>query len=107
MQCILRKTKSLPRFNDRLPPLYRTKEVEKKVFEEWKKLVGLSELNSKIRYVQLSRTLKTYGMTVFKIQIKGEEKKKKKLIDAVICLNKEGVSVIEYETKVSVITCSC
>lgn len=51
------------------PPQYRSKEMEKKLFEEWKKLFGMNEINARYRYVQLCRSLKTYGMTVFKVKV--------------------------------------
>ena len=85
---------------ERLPSLYRSKDIEKKVLDEWNKITGMSEFNARMRYIGLCKSLKTFGMTLFKVQVKIDEKKKKKLKDAVMCLNKEGILVLEYETKV-------
>lgn len=53
---------------DFFPTTHRNKEMEKKTLDEWKKLVGMNEVNAKFRYVQLCRSLKTYGMTVFVVK---------------------------------------
>ena len=44
-------------------------DLEKKVFQEHRKLQGLNELNAKFRYVQLCRSLKTYGITFFVVKV--------------------------------------
>jgi len=82
---------------DVLPPQYRNKDIEKRVLEEWKKLVGMTEINARYRYVQLCRSLKTYGMTCFKVREKVKDKKK--LFDAVLCFTRDSIIRMEYETK--------
>lgn len=53
-----------------IPPAFlKTKNLEQSIFKEHKKLSGMTEVNAKFRYVQLCRSLKTYGMSVFKIQV--------------------------------------
>ncbi len=54
-----------------MPPDYQKdkKEVEKRILQDHKKLHGLSELNAKFRYVQMSRSLKTYGVTFFSVKV--------------------------------------
>jgi talin len=53
-----------------VPPEYaKNKDVEKKMYLEHSKLQGLTELNAKFRYVQLSRSLKTYGITFFLVKV--------------------------------------
>jgi len=37
--------------------------------QEYSKLSGLNELNAKFRYVQLSRSLKTYGVSFFYVMV--------------------------------------
>lgn len=81
---------------DFLPPEYRNKEIEKKVLEEWKKLVGMNEINARYRYVQLCRSLKTYGMTVFRV--KDKLPGKKKLSDALLCFTRNSIIRMEAET---------
>jgi len=58
------------RLEKMVPPAYlKTKNIEQAIFKEHKKLSGMTEVNAKFRYVQLCRSLKTYGMSVFKIQV--------------------------------------
>lgn len=53
-----------------LPPAYvKAKNIEHLIFKEHKKLSGMTEINAKFRYIQLCRSLKTYGMSLFKIQV--------------------------------------
>lgn len=46
----------------------KDKSMGEKIAQEWKKFVGTSEVNAKYRYIQLCRSLKTYGMTIFRVQ---------------------------------------
>eukprot|EP00179_Madagascaria_erythrocladioides_P023475 CAMPEP_0198344436 /NCGR_PEP_ID=MMETSP1450-20131203/67599_1 /TAXON_ID=753684 ORGANISM="Madagascaria erythrocladiodes, Strain CCMP3234" /NCGR_SAMPLE_ID=MMETSP1450 /ASSEMBLY_ACC=CAM_ASM_001115 /LENGTH=590 /DNA_ID=CAMNT_0044049691 /DNA_START=77 /DNA_END=1845 /DNA_ORIENTATION=+ len=50
-----------------LPPALRkkAKDHERVVVREYRKLTGMSETKAKYRYVQLIRSLRTYGMTCF------------------------------------------
>ena len=53
-----------------VPPEYaKNKDIEKRVYAEHKKLQNLNQLNAKFRYVQLSRSLKTYGYTFFLVKV--------------------------------------
>jgi len=55
---------------DFLPPEYvEEKEIDKKIFQEHRKLQGMTELNAKFRFVQLCRSLKTYGVTFFLVKV--------------------------------------
>ncbi|CAB4054720.1 TLN [Lepeophtheirus salmonis] len=46
-----------------LPQSYiRSRNIEKKIIEKHKKLMGLSEVDSKVEYVKLARGLKTFGV---------------------------------------------
>jgi len=49
-------------------PQWQKTDMEKLVYAEWKKLVGMTDINAKFRYIQLCRSLKTYGMTCFKVR---------------------------------------
>jgi talin len=40
---------------------------EKDIVTEWKKLINMSDLNAKFRYVQMCRSLRTYGVTCFEV----------------------------------------
>ena len=37
--------------------------------QEHKKLVGISEVDAKVKYTQLARSLKTYGITFFLVKV--------------------------------------
>lgn len=77
---------------------YKNKTVEKMIQQEYSKLIGLSELNAKFRYVQLSRSLKTYGVSFFYVMEKGE-KKNKYTNPVYLGVTKESVIKLDVETK--------
>lgn len=54
---------------------------------------------STYRYVQLCRSLKTYGMTSFNVKTK-DPIKKNKLKDLTIGVTRESVIFMDFETKV-------
>jgi hypothetical protein len=57
-----------------LPQSYvKVKGIEKKVFAEHKKHVGLSELDAKVLYTKTARSLKTYGVTFFLVKVMYKE----------------------------------
>ncbi|GBM91680.1 Talin-2, partial [Araneus ventricosus] len=66
------ETKHKPGFLDLkefLPKDYaKMKGIEKRVFVEHKKFIGLSELEAKVKYVSLARSLKTYGVAFFLVK---------------------------------------
>jgi talin len=43
--------------------------------KEHKKHIGLSELDGKVKYTQLCRSLRTYGVTFFLVKVIGLERK--------------------------------
>jgi len=63
-----------------------------KVAAEHKKLVGMSEINAKYRYIQQCRSLKTYGIRCFEVQQKGKDNK---LEPIRIGITKDGIYRIE------------
>eukprot|EP01132_Coremiostelium_polycephalum_P010257 gene10257-12581_t len=73
----------------------KTKAIEKDIYREYKKLVSMSEVNAKYRYVQLCRSLKTYGMTSFEVKIRD----RKKLIDHILGITRESMILMDSETK--------
>jgi talin len=83
---------------DFLPFEYRKKkEVEKKIYSEHRKLQGMTELNAKYRYVQLCRSLKTYGVTFF--QVREKVPKKNKYVPVLLGVTRESVIRVDPETK--------
>ncbi|KAL7754362.1 hypothetical protein RI367_000343 [Sorochytrium milnesiophthora] len=81
-----------------LPDEYRkSKELEKKIYAEHRKLQGMTEINAKYRYVQLCRSLKTYGVTFF--LVKEKDPKKQKLVSRLLGITKESIMRMDTETK--------
>jgi len=59
-----------------LPQSYvKVKSVEKKVFSEHRKHIGVSELDAKVLYTKTARDLKTYGVTFFLVKVRAFIKK--------------------------------
>ncbi|XP_022084655.1 talin-1-like isoform X7 [Acanthaster planci] len=83
---------------DFLPKEYvKLKGAEKRIFGEHAKLIGVSELDSKVRYTQLCRSLKTYGITFF--LVKEKMKGKNKLVPRLLGITKESVLRVDERTK--------
>jgi len=80
-----------------LPAQWQKKDIETNAINEWKKLTGMTEQNAKYRYVQVCRSLKTYGMTCFKTKEKVPGKKK--LMDGLLCFTRDSIIRMEYETR--------
>ncbi|EGC38365.1 actin binding protein [Dictyostelium purpureum] len=81
-----------------LPPsFHKKKEAEKDIYKEFRKLTGMSESNSKFRYVQLCRSLKTYGITFF--QTKERVKGQKKPVPKLLGITRDSILRLDAETK--------
>jgi talin len=51
------------------PEFQKSKDIEKAIYKEHAILSGTTELNAKFRYVQLVRSLKTYGTSFFLVKV--------------------------------------
>ncbi|EGC30476.1 hypothetical protein DICPUDRAFT_50735 [Dictyostelium purpureum] len=80
----------------------KSKGAEKDIYKEYKKLVNMTEVNAKYRYVQLCRSLKTYGMTSFEVKLR--EYGKKKMVDHILGITRESMMLMLVETKEIVMT---
>ncbi|XP_012276723.1 talin-1 isoform X2 [Orussus abietinus] len=81
-----------------LPQSYvKVKGIEKKVFAEHKKHVGLSELDAKVLYTKTARSLSTYGVTFF--LVKEKMKGKNKLVPRLLGVTKDSVLRLDEKTK--------
>ncbi|XP_059140472.1 talin-2-like isoform X4 [Physella acuta] len=81
-----------------LPKEYvKIKGIEKKIFIEHKKFVGLTEVEAKVKYTQFCRSLKTYGITFF--LVKEKMKGKNKLVPRLLGITKESVVRVDEKTK--------
>src|SRR5690606_6234118 len=57
---------TVPSVDKFLPPQFRKdKKITPDILQDHRKLAGMKEMNAKYRYVQLVRSLKTYGITFF------------------------------------------
>lgn len=95
------ETKHKPGFLDLkefLPKDYaKIKGIEKKIFAEHRKNIGTSELDAKVKYVALARSLKTYGVTFF--LVKEKMKGKNKLVPRLLGVTKDSVMRLDERTK--------
>uniref|UniRef100_A0A5K3EGD4 FERM domain-containing protein n=1 Tax=Mesocestoides corti TaxID=53468 RepID=A0A5K3EGD4_MESCO len=83
---------------EHLPKEYiKVKNIEKKIKEQYQKLNGLSEKDAKVRYIQVCRSLPTYGITFF--LIKEKLPGKNKLVPRLFGVSKESVMRVDENTK--------
>ncbi|CAH8519709.1 unnamed protein product [Schistosoma rodhaini] len=83
---------------DRLPKEYiKSKGIEKRILEQYQKLGNYDEREAKLRYVQLCRSLPTYGITFF--LIKEKLKGRNKLVPRLFGVSKESVMRVDEKTK--------
>ncbi|XP_006619662.1 talin-1 [Apis dorsata] len=81
-----------------LPQSYlKVKGIEKKIFAEHKKHIGLSELDAKVLYTRTARSLSTYGVTFF--LVKEKMKGKNKLVPRLLGVTKDSVLRLDEKTK--------
>ncbi|CAF0901956.1 unnamed protein product [Adineta ricciae] len=81
-----------------LPKEYtKTKGVEKRIFQEHRKLHDLPELDAKLKYTQLCRSLRTYGVTFF--LVKEKMSGKNKLVPRLLGVTKESIVRVDERTK--------
>ncbi|EZA56621.1 talin-1 isoform X2 [Ooceraea biroi] len=81
-----------------LPQSYaKVKGIEKKVYAEHKKHIGLSELDAKVLYTKTARSLNTYGVTFF--LVKEKMKGKNKLVPRLLGVTKDSVLRLDEKTK--------
>ncbi|XP_035251833.1 talin-2-like isoform X2 [Anguilla anguilla] len=70
---------------------------EKKIFQEHKSCGEMSEIEAKVKYVKLARSLRTYGVSFF--LVKEKMKSKNKLVPRLLGITKESVMRVEEKTK--------
>ncbi|XP_065168829.1 talin-2-like isoform X5 [Atheta coriaria] len=80
-----------------LPQSFIKKGVERKIFQEHAKHNGLSDLDAKVLYTKLARSLKTYGVTFF--LVKEKMKGKNKLVPRLLGVTKDSVLRLDEHTK--------
>ncbi|CAJ1048984.1 talin-2a isoform X2 [Xyrichtys novacula] len=70
---------------------------EKKVFQEHKNCGEMTEIEAKVKYVKLARSLRTYGVSFF--LVKEKMKSKNKLVPRLLGITKESVMRVDERTK--------
>ncbi|NWW32063.1 TLN1 protein, partial [Panurus biarmicus] len=82
---------------DFLPKEYIKQKGERKIFLAHKSCGDMSEIEAKVRYVKLARSLKTYGVSFF--LVKEKMKGKNKLVPRLLGITKECVMRVDEKTK--------
>ncbi|XP_056287859.1 talin-1 isoform X1 [Pseudoliparis swirei] len=94
------ETKHKPGFLDLkefLPKEYIKHKGEKRIFQSHKNSQNMTEIEAKVSYVKLARSLKTYGVSFF--LVKEKMKGKNKLVPRLLGITKECVMRVEEKTK--------
>ena len=65
--------------------------------KEHKKHIGLTELDGKVKYTQLCRSLRTYGVTFF--LVKEKMSGKNKLVPRLLGVTKDSIVRVDERTK--------
>ncbi|XP_053502228.1 talin-1 [Ictalurus furcatus] len=80
-----------------LPKEYVKNKGEKKIFQAHKNYQNMTEIEAKVSYVKLARSLKTYGVSFF--LVKEKMKGKNKLVPRLLGITKECVMRVDEKTK--------
>ncbi|KAK2834487.1 hypothetical protein Q7C36_015188 [Tachysurus vachellii] len=70
---------------------------EKRIFQEHKSCGEMTEIEAKVKYVKLARSLRTYGVSFF--LVKEKMKSKNKLVPRLLGITKESVMRVDERTK--------
>ncbi|XP_072946171.1 uncharacterized protein [Epargyreus clarus] len=71
--------------------------IEKKIYREYSKHKGLSQVDAKYLYTKIAREFPTYGVTFF--LVKERQKNKKKLIPRLLGINAKSILRLDENTK--------
>uniref|UniRef100_A0A665TWR0 Talin-2-like n=1 Tax=Echeneis naucrates TaxID=173247 RepID=A0A665TWR0_ECHNA len=81
-----------------LPKEYiKQRGAEKKIFHEHNNCGEMTEIEAKVKYVKLARSLRTYGVSFF--LVKEKMKSKNKLVPRLLGITKESVMRVDEKTK--------
>uniref|UniRef100_A0A671NUD1 Talin-2-like n=1 Tax=Sinocyclocheilus anshuiensis TaxID=1608454 RepID=A0A671NUD1_9TELE len=81
-----------------LPKEYiKQRGAEKRIFQDHKSCGEMMEIEAKVKYVKLARSLRTYGVSFF--LVKEKMKSKNKLVPRLLGITKESVMRVEEKTK--------
>lgn len=74
------------------------KSMEKRIIKEFSKLKNINENNAKFRYVQLCRSLKTYGITFFRVE-EQVKVKSSQTVERLLGITKDTVLRVDKDSK--------
>uniref|UniRef100_A0AAR2IZV6 Talin 2b n=1 Tax=Pygocentrus nattereri TaxID=42514 RepID=A0AAR2IZV6_PYGNA len=81
-----------------LPKEYiKQRGAEKRIFQDHKNCGEMTEIEAKVKYVKLARSLRTYGVSFF--LVKEKMKSKNKLVPRLLGITKESVMRVDERTK--------
>ncbi|XP_032870789.1 talin-2 isoform X1 [Amblyraja radiata] len=81
-----------------LPKEYiKQRNAEKKIFQDHKNCGEMTEIEAKVKYVKLARSLRTYGVSFF--LVKEKMKGKNKLVPRLLGITKDSVLRVDERTK--------
>ncbi|XP_048013612.1 talin-2 isoform X1 [Megalobrama amblycephala] len=81
-----------------LPKEYiKQRGAEKRIFQDHKSCGEMTEIEVKVKYVKLARSLRTYGVSFF--LVKEKMKSKNKLVPRLLGITKESVMRVDEKTK--------
>uniref|UniRef100_A0A8C1H9K4 Talin 2 n=1 Tax=Cyprinus carpio carpio TaxID=630221 RepID=A0A8C1H9K4_CYPCA len=81
-----------------LPKEYiKQRGAEKRIFQDHKSCGEITEIEAKVKYVKLARSLRTYGVSFF--LVKEKMKSKNKLVPRLLGITKESVMRVDEKTK--------
>ncbi|XP_069851355.1 talin-2 isoform X3 [Dipodomys merriami] len=81
-----------------LPKEYiKQRGAEKRIFQEHKNCGEMSEIEAKVKYVKLARSLRTYGVSFF--LVKEKMKGKNKLVPRLLGITKDSVMRVDEKSK--------
>ena len=88
--------KNFPNVSGFLPHGYRNIScAECVIWKEYNKLQRLTEPEAKFAYIQLCRSLPTYGITIFHVK----ERSKMKLVPILLGISKDAIMTLDLKTK--------
>jgi talin len=80
-----------------MPRSYQKSKADRRFLDEWNSQRDSNELNAKVKYIQLARSLKTYGVTFFLVQEK--MKGRNKLVPRLFGVTRNSCMRLDEKTK--------
>eukprot|EP00013_Stygamoeba_regulata_P005570 CAMPEP_0177638538 /NCGR_PEP_ID=MMETSP0447-20121125/5541_1 /TAXON_ID=0 /ORGANISM="Stygamoeba regulata, Strain BSH-02190019" /LENGTH=2427 /DNA_ID=CAMNT_0019140505 /DNA_START=274 /DNA_END=7558 /DNA_ORIENTATION=+ len=78
----------------------KRKKVGTDVYKAWRNLAKMNEANAKYRYIQVCRSLPTWGITFFQVKHIVPAGKKKKLLDRLLGITRDSIMMMDMQREV-------